>query len=147
MRNLFAKITVCLLLCAAGSFSALGAEKVIFEASSPLVVAVGELFRVEFSLNTRPDEQSFRAPSFEGFEVLAGPSLSEGTSMSSVNGGPMTRQYQMTLTYVVRVAQAGNVTLGPAEIAAGGETYRTAPLTIEAVAEPAEAGEIGRAHV
>ncbi|WP_148469348.1 BatD family protein [Alistipes sp.] len=140
MRNLFAKITVCLLLCAAGSFSALGAEKVIFEASSPLVVAVGELFRVEFSLNTRPDEQSFRAPSFEGFEVLAGPSLSEGTSMSSVNGGPMTRQYQMTLTYVVRVAQAGNVTLGPAEIAAGGETYRTAPLTIEAVAEPAEAG-------
>ncbi|MDE6623956.1 MAG: BatD family protein, partial [Alistipes sp.] len=53
----------------------LAAEKVEFTASSPLTVGVGEAFRVEFSRNAKPDKDTFQAPSFEGFEVLAGPAV------------------------------------------------------------------------
>lgn len=133
MRDFFAKITLALLF-AAVAFSALGAEKVAFEASSPLTVAVGEAFRVEFSLNAKPDEGTFRAPSFEGFEVLAGPAVSEGSSIQIVNS-QMTKSVNVTYTFVLLAQEAGNVTVGEAEIEVGGQTYRTRALPIEIVAE------------
>lgn len=133
MRDFVAKITL-LLLFAAVSFSAFGAGKVTFEANSPLMVAMGEPFRVEFSLNAEPDDGSFKAPSFEGFDVLAGPSVSRGDQRVFANG-TLTRIYNEVYTYVLMPQAAGNVTIGPAEIAVDGTTYRTAPLPIEIVNE------------
>lgn len=46
------------------------AQKVEFEANAPAVVAVGEAFRIEFSLNAKPEE--FVPPTFDGFDVVAG---------------------------------------------------------------------------
>ena len=54
MRDFIAKISLTALFALA-IFSASAAEKVTFEASSPLTVAVGEAFRVEFALNAYPD--------------------------------------------------------------------------------------------
>ena len=85
MRDFVAKISLTALFVLA-IFSASAAEKVTFEANSPLTVAVGEAFRVEFALNAKPDGDTFKAPSFEGFDVLAGPAISQGSSVQIVNG-------------------------------------------------------------
>lgn len=133
MRAFIAKLTLTT-LCLMVIFSARGAGKVTFEASSPLTVAVGEPFRVEFALNAEPDKGSFKAPSFEGFDVLAGPVESTGQSVQIV-GNSMTRAYNCTITFMLLAGSAGNVTIGPAEIAVEGTVYRTDPLPIEVVKE------------
>mgnify|MGYP000805293708 CR=1 FL=1 len=77
MRDFIAKISLTALFVLA-IFSASAAEKVTFEANSPLTVAVGEPFRVEFALNAMPDDGTFKAPAFEGFDVIAGPAEARG---------------------------------------------------------------------
>ncbi|HBX90427.1 MAG TPA: hypothetical protein DEH06_03760 [Alistipes sp.] len=143
MKGLIAKI-IFAALCVVAWGPAAGADKVVFEASSPLIVAVGEAFRVEFALNARPDDGSFAPPSFEGFDVLAGPAVSEGSSIQIVNGS-MTKSVEYTLTYVLMANSAGNFTVAPAAIAVDGETYRTRPLPIEVVDEGAAPGAAGAA--
>ncbi len=133
MRFLFAKIFLPALPVLA-IFSAYAAEKVTFEANSPLTVAVGEAFRVEFALNAKPDEDSFRAPSCEGFDVLAGPAVSQGSSVQIINGS-MTKSVSYTYTFVLLPQAAGNVTVGAAEVKVDGTTYRTRPLPVEIVNE------------
>ncbi len=138
MKGLIAKIVLAA-LCIVAWGPASGADKVVFEASSPLIVAVGEAFRVEFALNAKPDDGSFAPPSFEGFDVLAGPAVSEGSSIRIINGS-MTKSVNYTLTYVLVANHAGNLTVAPAAIAVDGETYRTRPLPIEVVDEGAAPG-------
>ena len=84
MRDFVAKISLTALFVLA-IFSASAAEKVTFEANSPLTVAVGEAFRVEFALNAKPDGDTFKAPSFEGFDVLAGPAISQGSAIPTLS--------------------------------------------------------------
>ncbi len=55
MRNFIAKAALAA-LCICTVFSARAAGKVTFEASAPMVVATGEAFRVEFTVNASPDE-------------------------------------------------------------------------------------------
>ena len=126
MRDFIAKISLTALFVLA-IFSASAAEKVTFEANSPLTVAVGEPFRVEFALNAMPDDGTFKAPAFEGFDVIAGPAEARGQSIQIVNNA-MTRVINYTITYVLVPQGAGNVTVGAAEIAVEGTTYRTKPL-------------------
>lgn len=134
MRTFAAKIACVLLLLAGLALPAAAAEKVTFEASSPLTVAVGEAFRVEFTLNAKPDKDTFQPPSFEGFDVLAGPSVSTGQSVSIINGS-MNKSYNYNITYVILAQAAGNLTIGPAQITVDGTSYRTNPLPIEVVQE------------
>lgn len=140
MRGFFTKIFLTALLVLA-VFSAYAAEKVTFEANSPLTVAAGEPFRVEFALNAKPDDDTFKAPSFEGFDVLAGPAISQGSSVQIVNGS-MTKSVSYTYTFVLLPQAAGNVTVGAAEVRVDGTTYRTRPLPVEIVNE----GEGSRAQ-
>ncbi|MBR5850708.1 MAG: protein BatD [Alistipes sp.] len=134
MRATLAKIllTVSLLLTTLVSWAA----KTEFEVSTPLTVAVGEAFRVEFSINAKPDDNSFQAPSFEGFDVLAGPVVSHGTSMSIMNG-TMTRSVNYTYSFVLLPQSAGNRTIAAASIKVEGEQFRTRPQPIEVVDEGA----------
>lgn len=143
MRDFIAKISLTALFVLA-IFSASAAEKVTFEANSPLTVAVGEPFRVEFALNAMPDDGTFKAPSFEGFDVIAGPAEARGQSIQIVNNA-MTRVINYTITYVLVPQGAGNVTVGAAEIAVEGTTYRTKPLAIEVVDEGKAPGGGGSA--
>ncbi|WP_418982063.1 BatD family protein [Alistipes sp.] len=133
MREFVAKIA-CTVLCSLAIFPAYADGKVAFEASSPLTVAAGEPFRVQFALNAEPEEDTFSPPSFEGFDVLAGPVVSRGSSLSIING-VRTKSYNYTITYVLLPQAAGNVTVGAASIAVEGTVYRTDPLPIEIVDE------------
>ena len=140
MRDFVAKISLTALFVLA-IFSASAAEKVTFEANSPLMVAVGEAFRVEFTLNAEPDADSFKAPSFEGFDVIAGPSVSTGSSIQYINGS-ISKSFSYGITYVLLPQAVGNVTIGAAEAKVDGTAYRTKPLPIEIVNE----GDASRAR-
>ena len=133
MRDFVVKISLAALFALA-ILSASAAEKVTFEARSPLTVAVGEAFRVEFALNAKPDDGTFKTPSFDGFDVLAGPAVSQGSSLQIINGST-TRSVNYTYTFVLLPQAAGNVTIGAAEVKVEGETYRTRPLPVEVVNE------------
>lgn len=107
---------------------------VSFEASAPLLVAVGENFRVEFTVNADPERNSFEAPTFEGFQLVAGPVTSHGSNTYIVNGS-MEHSVYNTYTYVLQGTAKGKFTIGSAAIAVEGKSYRTQPVTIEVVDE------------
>ena len=104
-----------------------------FTADAPAVVSTDEIFRVVFTATYEGGKVSdFVPPSFEGLEVLAGPVSSTSTSFQSINGQSSTT-HTHSYTYTVRAMQEGKVTLAPASVKIGKETYSTEPRTIEAV--------------
>ena len=119
------------LLAAVASWAS---SPVSFEASAPLLVAAGENFRIEFTVNAEPERNSFEAPTFEGFQLVAGPVTSRGSNMYIVNGSMEKTEYH-TYTYVLQGTAKGKYTIGSAAIAVEGKSYRTQPVTIEVVDE------------
>lgn len=125
----FTLLTVVALLCTLVSWA-----QVSFTASAPALTAMDRPFRVEFELNSQPNDETFTSPSFEGFEVLAGPSLSTGRSVQWVNG-QRSENYTCTYTYVLLPTAPGNYTIGAASVEVDGRKYSTRPLLIEVIAE------------
>ena len=115
------------------------ADEVTFEVKAPMMVAAGEAFRVEFSVSADPDKDSFTAPSFEGFDLLAGPSVSQSRSFQIVNGQSKA-SYNVSYFYVLAGSAAGNFTIGPATVTVGGKRYSTRPLPVEVVDEKGSGG-------
>ena len=135
MKVFFCKATFALILAIfVGSVAR--ADEVSFCANAPMIVSAGESFRVEFSLNAEPDDNSFQAPDFTGFDVLAGPAISRGQSIQVINGA-MTKSINYTITYVLLAQQSGNFTIDRASISVGKKSYSTQPLTIEVTDQPA----------
>lgn len=122
-------------------FTARADGDVTFEINTPLMVTAGEMFRVEFVLtNAEPDKDSFKVPSFEGLEVLAGPTTATGHSFQSINGVSSSKS-TFTITYVVMGQTAGNITITPAEVTVKGKRYTTKSTPIEVVAQSAKRDE------
>lgn len=134
MKQLFKNII--LTLASALTFLAAYADgNVTFEVNTPLLVTVGEPFRVEFVLtNSSPEDNSFSAPDFAGLDVLAGPTTSTARSFQSINGKSSSKS-TFTITYVVVAQNPGNITIGAAQVVADDNTYSTKPTPIEAVEE------------
>ncbi len=122
-----------LLFVAVGSLYA-ASDKVSFTTEVPALVALGEPFRVEFRLNAKPDDDSFKAPDFEGFDVIAGPSVYRGSSVQFVNGS-VTQTYEYTYTFVLLPTQEGSFSIGSAEVTVDKKSYQTAPTLLEVVKE------------
>lgn len=101
-----------------------------FEVNAPMLTGEGEPFRVEFTLNAKPDDNSFVAPSFEGLSVIAGPSTSQGRSIQFINGS-MSQTITYTITYVVVAEQSGECRIEPAKIAVDGTVYSTRETFVE----------------
>lgn len=89
-------------------------------------VGVGDNIQVTFNLENG-EGSNFRPPSFDGFEVLMGPSTSQ--SMQIINGA-MSRS--ISYTYVIRPKRQGKLTIDPAYIKAGGKQLRTNSITVNA---------------
>lgn len=123
-KRLFVAILAVLMFCVAY------AEEVAFQTNAPMIVNATEAFRVEFALNAKPDDRSFEAPSFEGFDVLAGPSVSHGSSVQIINGS-MTKSYNYTISYVLQASSAGEHKIGVAKIGVDGKSYSTQVTPIE----------------
>lgn len=119
-------------------FSARAAEEVSFSLNAPMIASVGEAFRIEFELNAKPDSDSFVPPAFENFDVVAGPSVSQGSSIQIVNG-EMTKSISYAITYVLIPQKAGTFAIAPATIAVKKKSYTTQRTMIE-VRDGAQAG-------
>ncbi len=107
-------------------------EEISFEVNVPRVVAVGEPFGVEFSLNAKP--RDFEAPSFEGFDVLAGPSTSTSSSVQFING-KMSQSVNHTMSFVLVANTEGEFVIGEASVKADGKTYKTSAVTVKVIKE------------
>lgn len=130
----FKRFLITLLFACTCVGTALADGDVTFEVKAPMMVAAGEAFRIEFSVSADPDKESFRAPSFEGFEVLAGPTTSSSRNFSIING-KSTSSYTVSYYYVLLGQSAGTYTIAPAEISVGGRKYRTQPMPVEVINE------------
>lgn len=124
------KILIAVCATALGIGSARADEKVTFETNAPMLVSAGEAFRIEFALNAKPDDNSFVPPSFDGFDVLAGPAVSQGSSIRIING-EMSKSVNYTITYVLLPQKSGDFRIGAAEAKVKDKTYRTRETIIE----------------
>ncbi len=134
MKGFFRRI-----LLSTAALLALGAaraDEASFEINTPLIVTAGEMFRVEFVLEGKADDDTFRAPEFDGLDVLAGPTAATGYQYQNING-VSSQKTTLTITYVVMARNAGTVTIGAASIDAKGRTYTTKATPIEVVDEGA----------
>lgn len=92
--------------------------KVTFTASAPDVVAVGDQFRLSYTVTTQ-NVRDFRVASIKGFDVLMGPSRSQQTSMQVVNGQASSTS-SITFTYILMATKEGDFTIPGATITADG---------------------------
>lgn len=106
------------------------ADGVQFTASAPKAVVKGEQFRVSYTVTTQR-VKDFRAPSFEGFEVLMGPSTARSSSSSIDGSGNMTSTSRFTYTYVLMAVQEGDFSISGASVVADGEVMTSNSLNIK----------------
>ncbi len=99
---------------------------------APNVVAVGAPFKIEFK--TTKDPESIKQPSFEGFEVLAGPTSSTMSSISIINGKRESKN-EIIYTYVLTATKAGNSKISPIEMQIDGKSVKSREILIEVVNE------------
>ncbi len=109
------------------------AQEVLFSAqASSQKVGTQDQFQVSFTLSNAPNASNFIPPSFSGFIIEGGPYQSNQSSFSNVNG--QTRQTtSVVLTYVLRPAKAGTLTIAPAKIEVNAQTLSTNSLSIQVV--------------
>ncbi|WP_308757173.1 BatD family protein [uncultured Bacteroides sp.] len=93
-------------------------DKVSFTASAPDAVAVGDQFRLSYTVTTQK-VRDFRAPSIKGFDVLMGPSRSQQNSVQIING-QTTSTSSITFTYILMATAEGSFTIPGATITAEG---------------------------
>ena len=105
-------------------------EDIKFSVSAPGVVAVGEQFRLTYTLNSKGDE--FNPPEFDDFYVIAGPSTSYNQSTQIING-KVTRNVSYTYTYILQSTREGKFTIPPATVVIKKKQYSTNSLQIEVI--------------
>lgn len=107
-------------------------------ANAPSHVAVGEQFRLSYTVNTQ-DVSDFRVGDIpEAFEVLMGPSRSSQSSFQIINGHT-SQSSSITFTYIVVAVKNGTFTIPAAHITAEGKNIASGVLKIS-VSGQAQAG-------
>lgn len=113
---------------------------IVFTASAPDVVAVGDQFRLSYTITTQK-VKDFRAPtSISGFDVLMGPTRSQQSSTQIINGN-ITSTNSITYTYILLANKEGNFSIPAATIIADGEQMISNAVKIKVLpADNASAG-------
>ena len=103
--------------------------QVAFKAAAPARVAVGQSFRMVYSINA--DARSFRGPAFNGFSVLSGPNQSTNSSIQIING-KVSKNLELSYTYILQANQEGSFTLPSAKAIVDGEeiSSNTTKITV-----------------
>ena len=123
-------------LCAM-ALNAWAEDEVTFTASAPDAVAVGDQFRLSYTVNTR-NIKDFRAPSIQGFDVLMGPSRS--TNVNIINGD---RSESTTFTYILMATKEGEYTIPGATLSAKGNQMISNSVKIKVLPEDKTATNSG----
>ena len=110
---------------------------------APSQVAVGEQFRLSYTVNT-DDVKGFRAGNIpEEFDVLMGPSTSTQSSYQLVNGH-MSSSSSVTYTYILSANKNGSFTIPPAQAQVGGKNIHSNELRIKVSGQAQSGGQGGR---
>ncbi len=111
---------------------------------APSQVAVGEQFRLSYTVNT-DDVSGFRAGNIpDAFEVLMGPSTSTQSSFQMVNGHTSSST-SVTYTYILSATKNGSFTIPAAHATVNGKTLQSNELHIK-VSGTAQQGNSGGAQ-
>ena len=98
--------------------------------SAPSHVAVGEQFRLTYTVNTQ-NVSDFRAGNIpDELEVLIGPNRSMQSSYQMINGHTSSSS-SITYTYIVSATQNGTFTIPPAHVVVDGKSIASNALTIK----------------
>lgn len=116
-------------------------EEISFTASAPDAVAVGDQFRLSYTITTQK-VRDFRAPSIKGFDVLMGPSRSEQTNVQMINGKTTTTQ-SITFTYILMATTEGTFTIPGATVTADGNQMVSNSLQIKVLPADKDSGQSG----
>lgn len=114
------------------------ADGVKFTASAPNAVVKGDQFRVAYTVTTQK-VKDFRAPTFDGVEVLMGPSQSHQSSTRIVNG-EVTSTSTITYTFILMATEEGEVKVPGATIVAEGKKLTSNSLAIKVLPPDQTAG-------
>lgn len=99
-------------------------------ADAPAEVAVGEQFRLTYTVNTQ-NVNGFRVGTIPAeLEVLMGPSTSSQSSFQMVNGHTSSSS-SITYTYIICANKAGTYSIPAAHISVGGKTIASNQLSIK----------------
>lgn len=85
-------------------------------------VAVGEEFRIDFTLNG--EGESFNPPNLNGLRKISGPNQSSSSSMQIING-KISRSKTTTYSYYVTALKEGELTIKEASITSNGKIVRS----------------------
>ena len=98
--------------------------------SAPSHVAVGEQFRLTYTVNTQ-NVSDFRAGNIpDELEVLIGPNRSMQSSYQMINGHTSSSS-SITYTYIVSASKNGTYTIPPAHVVVDGKSIASNSLTIK----------------
>jgi len=114
------------------------ADSTQFVMEGPEVVAMGEQFRLGFTLNEKGTD--LQLPDLSNFDLLMGPSTSQSSSIQIING-KTTQTSSFSYIFILRAKKEGKFSIRPASIKVGGKTYESNSLNIQVVkGQPQQAG-------
>ena len=121
-----------LLILLAANCSLLTLQAQTITASAPSRVAVGEQFRLTYTVNTQ-NVSDFRAGDIPSeLEVLIGPNQSMQSSYQIINGHA-SQSSSVTYTYIVAATKGGSYTIPAARAVVDGKQIRSNALTIKVI--------------
>lgn len=121
---------------------AVKADDVVFKASAPNAVVMGEQFRLTFTVNA--EGKDLRVQEMPDFEVLMGPSQSTSYSSTWING-KSNSETTVTYTYILMPKKEGTFNIAPATIKVKGANYTSNGLAIK-VLPPDKANAAGNSN-
>ena len=123
-------------------FSSLNCEAQNLTANAPSHVAVGQQFRLSYTVNTQ-NVSGFRVGGVpDAFEVLMGPSTSSQQSYQIINGHA-SQSASITYTYILVATKPGTFTIPAAHITADGSSISSQALKITVSGQAQQGGQQG----
>ena len=98
------------------------ANQIGITANAPDAVAVGDQFRLSFTINTQ-NVRDFRVGEIKDFDVLMGPSRSQQSSVQMIN--------IITFTYILMANKEGTFTIPAATAIADGKEVESTPFKVK----------------
>lgn len=135
------KIIIFLITLITISIQTYADDKISFTSSAPDAVAVGDQFRLSYTVTTQ-SVRDFRVPSIKDFEVLMGPSRSTQSSTQIVNG-KVTSTNSITFTYILLAQKEGEFTIPGAVIIADGNEMISNSIKVKVLPADKQSGGAG----
>lgn len=103
-----------------------------FEVKAPTQVGVGQAFDIQFVISSTKaiEATNFRAPTFKGLDIHFGPSQSQSSSTTIING-QRSQTVSIILSYRVSAPKEGIINFAPASIDIAGKTYKTSGVSLQ----------------